>query len=179
VPGHGSFGRVAASRIVGWLPESFPIPIVFERGRGRSVSASDSAAFWRAAHDVEEAIGGKYFVPWNDTTMHDGVYPVDVRIDPRTPGAGLTFVSWDRDGNIFEGSIRFRSAIDMRIAGVVEHELMHVLGFGHTLAWPSAMEARPTTDRGVTVEDVGYAQLLMRVRELEQDRLVIGGLGGW
>jgi hypothetical protein len=53
---------------------------------------------------------------------------------------------------------------------------MHVLGFGHTSAWPSAMEARPTTDRGVTEEDVAYAQLLMTVRGLEQDKLVIGGL---
>lgn len=176
VPGHGSFGRVAASRIVGWRPVSFPIPIVFQPYRGRSISSSDSIAFWQAARDVEEAIGGRFFVPWNDTTMHDGIFPVDVHIDPRTRGAGLAFVSYDREGNIFEGSIRFRESLEMHLPGVVEHELMHILGFGHTLAWPSAMDARPTTNRGVTADDVAYAQLLMTVREMERDGLVIGGL---
>ena len=176
VPGHGSFGRVAASRIVGWLPGSFPIPIVFQPYRGRSISSSDSIAFWQAARDVEEAIGGRFFVPWNDTTMHDGIFPVDVHIDPRTPGSGLAFVSYDRDGNIFEGSIRFRGSPEMHLPGVVAHELMHILGFGHTLAWPSAMNARATTNYGVTADDVAYAQLLMTVHEMERDGLVIGGL---
>jgi hypothetical protein len=175
VPDFGSFGRVSATRVVGWIPGSFPIPIVLRHDGASRISAIDSVAFWDATHDVEDALGGRFFVPWTDTTMRGRIYPVDVRIDRKIPGVGITFITWDSGGNIFEGSVRFRASQEMRIAGIVQHELMHVLGFGHTMAWPSAMETRTSRARVVTPEDVGYAQLLLAVHASQQDALVVGG----
>jgi len=174
-PDYGSFGRLRATRIVGWMPGSYPIPIVLGRD-GARISGADSVAFWDAAHDVEAALGARFFEPWSDTTMRGRIYPVDVRLDRSIPGAGITFISWDGDGNIFEGSVRFRGSREMRIAPVVQHELMHVLGFGHTAAWPSAMETRSVGARGLTREDVAYAQLLIAAHQWQTDRLVVGGL---
>lgn len=88
----------------------------------------------------------------------------------------MTYVSWDSDGNVFEGSVSFRSAREIRNRSIVEHELMHVLGFGHTTAWPSAVEAAAPPDRTITAEDAAYAQLLLRAHALEADPLVVAGL---
>jgi hypothetical protein len=175
IPNSGSFARVSSAHVVGWMPGSFPIPVVLRRD-GPRITAADSAAFWDAARDVESAMGGHFFVPWSDTAMYGRIFPVDVRIDRRISGAGLTFATWDANGNIFEGSIRFHGSRELRMPAVVEHELMHVLGFGHTTAWPSAMETRTMELRAVTAEDVAYAQLLMVVHEWQQDSLVVGGL---
>ena len=138
LPGYGAFGRVSARHIVGWMPGSFPIPVVL-RHDGPRITTADSVAFWDAARDVDSALGGHFFVPWTDTAMYGRIFPVDVRIDRRIPGAALTFATWDANGNIFEGTIGFHGSREMQIPGVVEHELMHVLGFGHTKAWTSAM----------------------------------------
>jgi hypothetical protein len=175
-PDFGSFGRVSSTRVVGWMPGGFPIPVVLRHDGGSRISAADSAAFWDAARDVEQSLGGRFFMPWNDTIMRGRIFPVDVRVDRSISGAGMTFITWDSDGNIFEGSVRFHGSPEMQIPGVVEHELMHVLGFGHTTAWPSAMETRAFRVRTVTEEDVAYAQLLMVVHAAQQDPLVVGGL---
>jgi hypothetical protein len=175
LPGYGAFGRVSARHIVGWMPGSFPIPVVL-RHDGPRITTADSVAFWDAARDVDSALGGHFFVPWTDTAMYGRIFPVDVRIDRRIPGAALTFATWDANGNIFEGTIRFHGSREMQIPEVVEHELMHVLGFGHTKAWTSAMQTTSVDVRDVTETDAAYAQLLMAVHEWQQDSLVVGGL---
>lgn len=175
-PDHASFGRMHEGRVVGWAPGSFPLAVVLRRDDGMRISLIDSVDFWRAAASVESAVGAVFFKPATDTSLRGRAYPVDVRVDARIPSAGITFVSWDRDGNIFEASVRFHSNAEMREPGIVEHELMHVLGFGHTNEWPSAMRARAPAAQTITAEDVAYAQLLMRVHELEQDPLVIASL---
>lgn len=175
-PEHPGFGRVRGERVLGWVPGSYPLPVVLRHDDGSRISADDSTAFWSAARGVEEAIGARLFRPVMDTTLANRIYPVDVRVDPRISMAGITFVGWAADGNIFDASVRFHSTVEIRTPGIVEHELMHVLGFGHTAAWPSAMGER-ATGRSITAEDVGYAQLLMRVHDLQEDSLVVGGLG--
>ncbi|MGE5101377.1 MAG: hypothetical protein ACM3SX_15420 [Deltaproteobacteria bacterium] len=175
-PDFGSFGRVSSMRVVGWMPGSYPVPVILRHDDGSRISAADSTAFWDAARDVEQSLGDRFFIPWNDTTMHGRIFPVDVRVDRSVPGAGMTFITWDSDGNIFEGSVRFHGSPEIQTRGVVEHELMHVLGFGHTTAWPSAMETRALRARTVTEEDVAYAQLLMVVHAAQQDPLVVGGM---
>ena len=174
-PGYGSFGRLTEQHVVGWSPSAFPLAVVIRHDVGARVTSADSTAFWSAARDVEAAIGTPLFRPTMDTTMHDLVYPVDVEIQPRINASGVTFVTWDRDGTVYESTVRFRSSVEMRTNGVVEHELLHVLGFGHTAAWTSAMTPRGSILRAITEDDVAYAQLLMRVRALQADPLVVGG----
>jgi hypothetical protein len=176
VPGYGSFGRLSSNRVVGWMPGSFPLPLILRRDEGPRISTADSAAFWDAARDLEAAIGTPLFRPTGDTAMVGRIFPVDVFVDRRISGAGITFVTWDRDGQIFEASIRFRGTSFLRDREIVQHELMHALGFGHTSAWPSTLSTGGRLRRIVTEEDVAYARFLMRVHELEQDPLLVSGL---
>ena len=174
-PDRASFARVRGRRTVGWASESYPIPLVFRHAPGARLGASDSAAFWAAAHAVEQAIGARLFRPWSDTAMVGRIFPVDVGVG-RIASAAVTYVSWDQNGDIFEGSVTFRSTREIRDLSIVEHELMHLLGFGHTTAWPSAVEAQPSPGRTVTAEDAAYAQLLLRAHALEADSLLVAGL---
>jgi hypothetical protein len=176
VPGFGGFGRLIRNYVVGWMPGSLPIPVVLRHDAGSRITSVDSIAFWNAAREVEQLLGDRLFVPWSDTAMRGRIFPVDVRIDGGTPGAGITFITWDVAGNIFEGSVKFRSSREMRMQAVVEHELMHLLGFGHTTAWPSAMAARTAQPSIVTEADVAYAQLLMGVHAAQDDSLLVAGL---
>jgi hypothetical protein len=64
----------------------------------------------------------------------------------------------------------------MQETGTVEHELLHVLGFGHTEAWQTAMRPRAAVAQRITPTDVAYAQLLMAVHEMEEDPRVVAGL---
>lgn len=174
-PDRASFARLTSHRTVAWARESYPIPIVFRHAGGARIGTSDSAAFWAAARAAEAAIGTSLFRPWSDTAMTGRIFPVDVRIG-RIASAAITYVSWNRDGDIFEGSITFRTVRELADVSIVEHELMHVLGFGHTSAWPSALETGAPATRTITAEDAAYAQLLLRAHELEADPLLVGGL---
>ena len=175
-PDLGSFGRVTNRHVVGWDAASFPLRVVLRHDMAPNISARDSIAFWEAAHEVEESIGLTLFQPTSDTTGDNRVFPIDVRLDPGISPSGLTFVSWDRTGRLFEGSVRFRTSREIEHPSVVAHELLHALGFGHTTAWPSAMQARGPGLPGITAEDAAFAQLLMRLHDLQDDPLLVGGL---
>ena len=173
---HGSFGRVAAQHVVGWDASNFPLRVVLRHDLGPIISTRDSIAFWQAAHEVDDAIGSTLFRPASDTAGDDRVFPIDVRLDPGMAASGLTYVSWDRTGRVFEGSVRFRTSREIEHPSVVAHELLHALGFGHTTAWPSAMQARNSELRSLTAEDAAFAQLLMRLHDLQEDPLIVGGI---
>ena len=175
-PDLGSFGRITNQHVVGWDASSFPLRVVLRHDFVPNISARDSIAFWEAAHEVEESIGVPLFRPTSDTSGDNRIFPIDVRLDPGISPSGLTFVSWDRTGRLFEGSVRFRTSREIEHPSVVAHELLHALGFGHTTAWPSAMRARGLGLPAITVEDAAFAQLLMRVHELQDDPLLVGGL---
>ena len=175
-PRGGSFGRLRKDRVVGWDPGSFPIPMMLLRGRGSGVTSSDSVDFWNSVARVEAALGATFFRPASDTGFTGHIYPIVVRVDPRLTTEGLTFVSWGADGEIFEGSTSFRRAADVADASIVGHELLHLLGFGHTAAWPSTLAVNAAHPMVVTAEDAAYAQLLVGLRALQVQRNAFGGL---
>ena len=175
-PDHGSFGRVTAQHVVAWDASSFPLGVVMRHDLSPALSARDSIAFWQAAREVEDAIGVTLFRPTSDTTGSGRVFPIDVLLDQRIAASGVTYASWDRGGRLFEATVRFHSSREIALPSVVAHELMHALGFGHTTAWPSAMQARNSGLGGLTVEDAAFAQLLMRLHELQEDPLIVTGL---
>lgn len=173
----------------GWPSSRFPLRMAFERSVSQPAGAApDSAAFWRAAARVEGALGRDLFRPvpfgqtlprWPEDDPNDVVL---VHVDRSIPMAGLTTMVGKR-GNVEYAALALQRASAALAPGGVElvsHELMHVLGVGHTCAWRSVMAdvGRCPNQRAEspTAEDVAYIQLLYRVRELQRDGSIRWGL---
>ena len=173
-------GRTA---LQAWPEERFPLRVAFDREwSGERVSARDSAAFWRHADELEEVFGADVFRPavYGDALPSDDGGPHDVIlvwIDPemhRESGLGSAVAF---GGEIEYGDLRLgRGSLASPDAaeGLVPHELMHTLGFGHTCAWRSVLaDVRRCPGRRAptaTPEDVAYVQLAARLRALQRER---------
>lgn len=173
----------------GWPSSRFPLRVAFERAGSVPVGATpDSAAFWRAAAGVESALGVDLFrpVPYGATLpRHAEDDPDDVvlvRIDRAQSTAGFTTMVGSRGNVEYAGLALQRVGAALAPGGLelVQHELMHVLGLGHTCAWRSivAESGRCPNMRATapTPEDVAYTQLLYRVRDLQADGSLRWGL---
>jgi hypothetical protein len=165
-------------RIIGWSSESFPIPLAFRAGRRGSLSATDSILFWHVVRDLETDLGTSLFRP---VTLAPGDDPADVVIVSLEPQRAIgsvanTLITWNSFANVYDARIAFRDARAATDPAVVMHELMHVLGFGHTTGWRSMMQASESPDlRTLTIDDVAYAQVALRARGV-QERLIADDL---
>lgn len=165
----------------GWPMSRFPLRIGFDREHSVPVGATpDSAAFWQAAARVEDAFGMDLFRPVRyaqTLPRHPDDNPDDVVlvvIDPSLSIAGLTTVL-GRSGTVEYAAVSFQrrgSVLGNVGPELVGHELMHVLGFGHTCSWHSIaadLQRCPGLRASLpTPEDVAYAQLFYRVRDLQR-----------
>jgi hypothetical protein len=189
----GFWIRMAGTRspvgFQGWPSSRFPLRVAFERGGSVPMGAvPDSAAFWRAAAGVESALGMDVFRPvaYGQTLPRrledDPDDIVLVRIDQELSTPGLTTMVGSRGNVEYAGVVLQRAGAALAMGGMelVQHEMMHALGLGHTCAWRSvladthrcpAMRA-PT----LTPEDVAHTQLLYRVRDLQRDASYRWGL---
>ncbi len=147
---------------VAWPETFFPIPVSL-RARG-GVSASDSAAFWQTARQLELDFGRSLFQPVPDEPADEEIWKIIVTVEPAVGSAGMTFVTYDSHGAIYEATIAIRSRIFFADERLISHELMHALGFGHSSGWYSATAASPGPASRATATDVAYAQLLYRLR---------------
>ncbi|HEX2079839.1 MAG TPA: hypothetical protein VHG08_19135 [Longimicrobium sp.] len=165
----------------GWPMSRFPLRVGFDRAHSVPVGAApDSAAFWQAVARVEDAFGTDLFRPVRyaqTLPRHPEDNPDDVVlvvIDPSLSIAGLTTVL-GRTGTVEYATVSFQrrgSVVGSVGPELVGHELMHVLGFGHTCSWRSIAadlqrcpELRASSP---TPEDVAYAQLFYRVRDVQR-----------
>lgn len=185
----GFFRRMTATDALGrtwlqgWPAERFPLRVAFDREwSGVAVTARDSAAFWRETDELEETFGADVFRPANflDAVPRESGGPDDVILvwfDPDMRGIGGIGTAVSDGHDIEYGDLRLnRGALRESAAnpGLVPHELMHTLGFGHTCAWRSvAADVRrcahlraPTA----TEEDVAYVQLAAEIRALVRER---------
>ncbi|HEU0301492.1 MAG TPA: hypothetical protein VFR37_18680 [Longimicrobium sp.] len=165
----------------GWPLSRFPLRVGFDRQHSVPVGAApDSAAFWWAVERVEDAFGTDLFRPVRyaqTLPRHPEDNPDDVVlvvIDPSLGIAGLTTVL-GRTGTVEYATVSFQHRASlMGSVGpeLVGHELMHVLGFGHTCSWRSlAADLQRCPQLRTTLptpEDVAYAQLFYRVRDLQR-----------
>lgn len=169
-------------RYQGWPLSRFPLRVGFDREHSIPAGAApDSAAFWRAVEGMEDAFGSDLFRPVRyaqtlsqptDETGPDDV--VLVAIDPSLPVAGLTMVL-GRRGIVEYAAVSLRRRGDLLSdygPELVGHEMMHALGFGHTCEWRSVtadlQRCPQLRARTPTPEDVAYAQVLYRVRDLQR-----------
>jgi hypothetical protein len=170
--GTAPFARSAAyrgrrtSRVVGWPPDAFPLPVAFVREGTRSgISAADSAAFWESVGQLDRQLGMSLFRPADTTALGNGRVGVEVVVDPRIPPSAVTWASWVPSGDLNDARVAVRSPSDFRNAALVAHEMVHALGFGHALEWRSVMTRTASASvKALTVEDVAYVQLIHRVR---------------
>ncbi|HEX6908855.1 MAG TPA: carboxypeptidase-like regulatory domain-containing protein [Longimicrobium sp.] len=182
-------GPRAGTGFQGWISSRFPLRVAFERGGSVPVGAApDSAAFWRAAAGVEEALGQDLFrpVPFAATLPRDVEDDPDdvvlVRIDRTLSTGGLTTMVGSRGNVEYAGLALQRASAVLEQWGLelVQHELMHVLGLGHTCAWRSVLADVTRCPRmrapSPTPQDVAYTQLLYRVRELQRGGTLRWGL---
>ena len=147
---------------VAWPESFFPIPVSL-RARG-GVSTADSAAFWHTARQLELDFGRSLFQPARDEPSEEDIWKIIVTVESAVPSAGMTFVTYDSHGAIYEATIAIRTRAYFADARLVSHELMHALGFGHSSGWYSAAGAAPGASTRATATDVAYAQLLYRLR---------------
>lgn len=92
---------------------------------------------------------------------------VVVRVAPGIAEAGLTDASASGDGLMSAALVSLRGRATLRDTRVVQHELLHALGLGHTTAWPSVLA--PVGAGGAhaaTPADVVHAQLLVAIRRV-------------
>ena len=162
---------------IGWPVEGGLIPLALRAPEwGRTLSAADSAHFWSLVAGLERDLGMKLFTPfaWDGDSIANGRVVVALRSWMRADGK--TYLTWNKDGNVFDGTVYFRTSVQARSARVVSHELLHALGFGHTSAWHSVMNVGAIGIDGPTPQDVAYAQLAMRLRRLQQSEGVRYGV---
>lgn len=167
-----------------WLEHSLPLRLAFSEDDGVVISEADSIAFVRVAEALEADLGRRWFQPARFQDIFS-VGPEDrfgsliVGIDPLLRDAGRG--NWAaQGGEIVAGVVYFQSTRlirDPAYAGIVAHELMHALGYGHTCSWRSVLtneSCRSLRAEAPTPEDVAHAQLLLRLRTLERHHAIHG-----
>lgn len=154
-------------KLLGWRESDFPLHIAFDRARSADpITAEDSTRFWAIARDLERDLGRPLLAP-AELADSGRVNVVPVEIQPQESQAH-TFVSWAQAGNATNGVMLFRRAALLRDSHVVTHELVHLLGFGHSTEWSSVSQPDGRTRPGLTVDDVAYIQLALRLRRLQE-----------
>jgi hypothetical protein len=167
------------AEVQGWPRERFPLRVAFNREwSGVEVTARDSGVFWREAAEVEAAFGDGMFRParYAETLPRDDDEAGDVIVvwfDPELRGSGGFGTAVAIGDDIEFGDLRLRRGVldPGSPPGLVPHELMHTLGYGHTCAFRSVLadvSRCPELRAAVpTPEDVAYVQLADQVRALQ------------
>jgi hypothetical protein len=181
-------GRLTSTRgrTLTWPAQQMPVRVAFDRDRegGPQLGARDSAAFWTAAAALEDAVGERLFrvASYRETLPRDEA-PGDVvlvRADPTLRDAGLTTIVSGEDG-ISYAAVRFQTValFTQRGGDVVQHEMLHSVGIGHTCSWPSVMAPAGCPGQRTetaTPQDVAHVQLLLRMGELQRDPALAWGM---
>lgn len=163
-------------RLLGWAESDLPLRVAFNRSRSSdAISAADSAAFWDIAGRMERDLGMRLFQPAQLRGDTSDARLVTVQIGSQPGLDGHTFVSWAAAGDANDGVMLFRRSSTLRDSHVVTHELLHLIGFGHTNAWPTVSLPSGGSEPALTVQDVAYVQLALRLRRFQH---VTGALPG-
>lgn len=155
-------------KLLGWRESVLPLYIAFAREQSsETITAADSIAFWETARRMERDVGRSLFMAADASS--DTARLGFIRVVVRSQSAeGHTFVAWSQSGDASEGTLTFRRAAVLRDPHVVTHELVHLLGFGHSGSWPTVAQPSGGTQSGLTPHDVAYIQLAMKLRRLQE-----------
>jgi hypothetical protein len=127
-----------------WPEAAFPIPVAFfRRGGSPEITAEDSTVFWQNVAGLEAEFGRDLFRPADIGAL--GAVTADgrpergnaVSIDPAA--APALAGGFAQQGRLASARTRASTTVWLRQRYVMNHELVHVLGFGHTCSWESLM----------------------------------------
>ena len=94
------------------------------------------------------------------------IVPIEIGVQ----GAeGHTFLASAAEGNANDGVVLFRHSSTLHDAHVVTHELLHLIGFGHTSAWETVSIPSGGSEPRLTPQDVAYVQLAYRLRRIQRE----------
>ena len=156
-------------KLLGWRESDLPLRIAFARERSsEAITAADSIAFWEIAQRMERDLGRALFIPADASADTARAGFIRVQVHPQA-AEGHTFVAWAQSGDASEGVLIFRRSSILRDAHVVTHELVHLLGFGHSGSWPTVSQPSAGTQPGLTPQDVAHIQLAYLLRRLQHD----------
>jgi hypothetical protein len=169
-------GARSTSGIVGWKSTRYPIPIAFRhKGFSRAISPSDSVVFWSIIAQMNADFGFELFRPAT-VGKEDPPDVIVVDLGDMRNTDGLSRETWTPWGELFDVRVTFNDAETLHDRRVVTHEMMHALGFGHTMGWRSVLNLRQSNDADrVTPDDVAYAELAMSSR-ISRERENMRGL---
>jgi len=168
--------------LVGWTEDDLPISVGYDTtGSTRRWTAADSVWFWSTLIDVNDALGRTMFKPVT-TVRLSAPRVIGVRVDYTTPQTREGSLGIDLDackppvrvctgghGSIILGyPVFFRTAFEEENFRVMQHEMMHALGFGHACYWPSVVmhtgvDCAPTVPKDISVDDAAYIELVLRL----------------
>ena len=97
-------------------------------------------------------------------------------LNPAEDTPGITFITYDGRGDVFDATIAIRSAMLLSDPRIITHELLHALGFGHAAGWVSVMSTAYQSVPRATAADVAYAQLFYRLRRAHVEQRATHGI---
>jgi hypothetical protein len=150
---------------------SYPVPVAFCRSKSNYiVSASDSVKFFFWVEDIHQKFGRQIFKPANEAEVcglngapKNGVLVYFDTTERISHGAAA---QWGYTRDYIYGGVVFNEVDVLDRNFVIQHELIHALGFGHTCSWKTIMATCLTPDNVQTTisrEDVAYALYMMAV----------------
>lgn len=167
-----------------WPRAALPIRVAFDHPRAhQSVSAADSAEFWRIVGRMNTDYGAEVFRPAriDEITIGTNDRPqqaIVVRVDTTLASYGAwTNWWWNGAGEMYSAVIRPRRASYVRSASLMTHELLHTQGFKHSCSWTTVMGGYGCTSHiGLSATDVAYAQLATQVEIVQRQSGATHGL---
>ncbi len=147
---------------------SFPVPVAVT-----GFDPADSATIWSALNAMESAVGRQLFVP---VSVHDPANRITVQIGNTLGFAGYARWQFNTSDQITGASVSFRSA-GVLSRRLVQHEILHALGFWHTCSWPSVMGGYGCVGAPeMSPDDVGYFVLAQAIHDAETPLRMASGL---
>lgn len=158
------------TRPVAWPIDSFPLAVaVRSRRTSEGLSAADSVALWVLLRRLEAELGEHLFRPAREEDLPVQANGILVSVNRSLSTAGYTFTAFGELGRLYDVRVTVQSREMLGEPSIMEHEMLHALGFGHTRAWLSLLSpGGGQRASGATMADVAYAQLFYRVLAMQE-----------
>jgi hypothetical protein len=160
---------------IGWPEDRFPVPLAVT-GHSSPLRSADSGAVWMIARQLERDYGRTLFRPISADSARDEGWSITLSLNPLEDTPGITFITYDARGDLYESTIAIRSSALLGDSRVVTHELLHALGFGHSVGWYSVMSAPFQAASRASASDIAYAQLFYRLRRVHIEQRATHGI---